>query len=249
MNKIIRLVVIIALLFVGVLFIKNSLFGAVISGALSKAAHVPVEIGSTNIRFLSSAITLKNIKIHNPRSFPDKILLDAPLVSIVFDPPAFFKGQLHFQEVRLNLKEIVVEKNKSGQLNVDAMKPRKEETQKARETKTSSKGAPKLLIDNLYMTIGRVVYKDYSRGGEPLVQSFDINMQDKLYRNIDNPTSLMSLIMTETLTRTTLSHLANLDIGSFKEGASSILDNGFNALGDGSSGVEKKVKDILSLFK
>ncbi|OGW82124.1 MAG: hypothetical protein A3C47_05255 [Omnitrophica bacterium RIFCSPHIGHO2_02_FULL_51_18] len=249
MNKVLRIVVILVVIFFGLTFVKNSVFGSILSGALSKAAHVPVHIGNTQVSLLSTAITLKNLKIHNPRSFQDKILLDAPLVSIDFDPPAFFKGQLHFQEVRLNLKEIVVVKNKNGQLNVDAMKPRKEETQKAREVKKPAKRAPKLLIDKLYLTVGRVVYKDYSLGGEPMIRSFDINMRDRLYTYIDNPTSLISLIMSEALTRTTLSRLANLDIGSFKEGSSGVLDGGLEMLGEGTGEIPSKVKDILSLFK
>lgn len=249
MNKTIRILVIVVIVFFGLTFLKNGLIGSALSAGLSKAAHVPVEIGSTNVRFLSSAITLKNIKIFNPPSFRDRILLDAPLVAIQFDPPAFFKGTLHFRDVRLNLREIVVVKNNAGQLNVDAMKPQKEETRKVQEAKKSGQ-APKLLIDKLSLTVGRVVYKDYSLGGgAPMVQTFDINIQDRVYTNIDNPTSLVSLIMAEALTRTTLGQLANLDIGSFKSGASDILGNGLNMIGDGSGEVQTKVKDILSLFK
>ena len=92
MNKLMRVVVILVVVFFGLTFLKNGIFGSVLSGALSKAAHVPVSIGSTDVRFISSAIPLKNLKIHNPRSFPDKILLDAPLVAIDFDPPALMSS-------------------------------------------------------------------------------------------------------------------------------------------------------------
>lgn len=249
MNKIIRIVVIFAVLFAGAMFVKNSLFGAVLSHALSKAAHMPVTIGSTRIQFIAASITLKDVKIHNPRSFPDRILLDAPLVSIDFDPPSFFKGQLHFEEMRIHLKEVAVVKNKSGQLNVDIMKPRQEDKEKVKATKKSAKESKKLLIDKLYLTIGHVVYKDYSLGGEPMVQSFDINMQDKLYQNIDNPISLLSLIIKEAIMRTTISRLANIDLGAFKEGASGILGDGFDLLGDGTTGVETTVKDLFGFLQ
>ncbi len=43
--------------------------------------------------------------------------------------------------------------------------------------------------------------------------------------------------------------LTNLDIGSFKEGASDIFGGGLDALGDSAGELPTKVKDILGLFK
>ena len=231
---------------------KNGIIQTVLSSSISGIAHVPVSIGSTRAGISSSSIELKNIKIMNPAGFPEKLMLDAPLIAITFDFQSLFKGEAHFREVRLNLQEIVVIKNHDGRLNIDAFKPSKEENEKQKQKKDERKASgkpPKIRIDEFYLTIGRVVYKDYSSGGaEPAVQTFDIDIHDRKYSNIDNPASLMSLIMFEALTRTTLSRILNLDISTFKDGALGAVSGGLGFVGDGAGTVGDAAKNILNLF-
>lgn len=247
MNKIIKIVIIVAVVVVGLNIFKNALAQSIISGALSKATHVPVHIGGVDVRFSSTTIDLKNIRINNPSSFPEKTMLDAPQIYISFDAPALFKGSAHFRDVKLNLKELVVVKNTQGELNVNALKPKESEKQ---ESKKPSEGqAPKLKIDKLSLTIGRVVYRDYSQGGEPNTQVFDVNIQDRQYTNIENIPGLVSLIMFEALTRTSLSKLTDLDIGGFKDQATNLLGDGFGLVKDGTGGLGDTAKGLLKLFK
>ncbi len=243
MNKKVKfLIIVLVILFVGSVA-KNGIFQSVLASALSKAAHVPVRIGGTSVRFLSSGITLKGIKVYNPRSFPERLMVDAPLVSIDFDPAALFKNQLHFKDVKLNVKEVIVIKNRDGSLNINAMKPTEED--KTKSKKGEAKGqVPALQIDRLSLTVGRVVYKDYSAGGEPAIQVFDVNIQDRVYTDIQNPTVLVSLIMSEVLTRTALSRLANLDIGSFTD----ITDQATGLVSGGADTMENAAKNILQMF-
>lgn len=244
------IVAVAALFLIGVA--KNLLIQSVLAASISRAAHVPVGIGHTDASFLKSSIRVKDIRVKNPPGFKEKLMLHAPLIAIHFDVPAFFKGSAHFQEIRLDLKEVVVVKNAQGKLNIDAMKPREEEKKKrkkAREEKAKGK-APKLMIDKLYLTIGRVVYKDYSSGAkEPVVQTFDINIKDRLYAKIDNPSGIISLIMVEALTRTTLSRLADFDVSIFKDGALGAVSGGLGAVGDGADALENTAKGIAGLFQ
>ncbi len=243
MPKPVKIVIIVlAVLFIGS-FLKNGIFQSVLNGALSKAAHVPVRIGGTSVHFFSSGITLKGIKVYNPRSFPERLMVDAPLVSIDFDPAALFKHQLHFKDLKLNVKEVVVIKNRDGNLNVNAMKPTEEDKTKSKKGETKGQ-MPALKIDRLSLTVGRVVYKDYSAGGAPSVQVFDINIQDRVYTNIQNPTVLVSLIMSEALARTTLSRIANLDISSFTD----LKDQATGLVGGGADKMENTAKNILKMF-
>ncbi len=141
-------------------------------------------------------------------------------------------------------------KNKDGKLNIDTVKPSPEEKKEAQEKARPEPGkpAPKLMIDKLTLSIGRVIYKDYSAGGEPQVQTFDVNIQNREFTNIDNPSTIVSLLMFEALTRTTLSSLANLDVNAFKEGGLSALSKGLGVVGEGTDVVENKAKELLNLF-
>ncbi len=121
--------------------------------------------------------------------------------------------------MRLNLKEFVVVKNAEGEVNVNALKPEgeKKEPKKRRapaEPKKKAK-APEMQIDSLRLKIGKVVYKDYSRGGGPFVREFDVNV-DEEYKDIDSPRALIKLIMVKALAGTAVSKLAGIDINELK---------------------------------
>lgn len=250
MKQAIKIVVVVLVVLAVLSTVKNTIVQTMLSAALSKAAHVPVQIGSTRVGFLSASIEIKKLRAYNPNNFPDKLMLDVPQITIHFDPPALFKGQAHFKQVDLNLKELYVIRDKNGRLNVDAVKPTKTETTKAKnDSKAVSEGkAPQLLIDKLSLSIGRVVYKDYSAGPKPAIQTFDINIQNREYRNIQDPGALVSVILFEALTRTTLSRLTDLDLHSFKEGGLNALSDSLGLAGNGKEAVQNAAKKLISLF-
>ena len=250
MNKAVKTVVLIVVVLAVLSTVKNTIAQTILSSTLSNVAHVPVQIGSTHVGLLSAKIDIKKLRVYNPSGFPDKLMIDMPQIFIHFDPPALFKGQAHFKEVKLDLQEMTVVRNKEGKLNVDAVKPTSKQKEEAKEKAKPAPGqkAPKLMIDKLSLSIGRVVYKDYSAGGEPKVQTFDIDIKDREYTNINDPSAVVSLLMFEALTRTTLSSLANLDVSAFKEGGIQALSKGLGIVGDGTEAVENKAKELLNLF-
>jgi uncharacterized protein involved in outer membrane biogenesis len=247
MNKAVKTTILVVVVLAALAIAKNGVTQAVLTSAISSAANVPARIGSVNLSFLSASIRIKNFKLANPAGFPEKIMLDIPQIFIDFNPGALLKGRAHFQEVKLDLKELVVIKNKDGKTNVEAVKPSKQEKKEADQKAKSAGGgkATKLHIDKLSLSIGRVVYKDYSSGGEPATEIFDINIKDREFRDIDNPAQVVSLVMFETLTRTSLSRLAKLDIDSFKEGGIQALSKGLGAVSDGTDAAADAASQLL----
>ncbi len=247
MNKMIKMVVWTVVLVLVLSVAKNAIAQAVLSSAVSTAAHVPARIGGVNLSFISASIRIKNFQLSNPSGFPEKIMVDVPQIFIDFDPAALFRGRAHFEEVRLDLKQLTVIKNKDGKLNVEAVKPSDKDKKQSHEKANAASGgkAPKLHIDKLVLSIGQVVYKDYSVGGEPQVQSFDINIKDREYANIDDPAQVVNLVMFEALTRTSLSRLVSLDLDSFKEGGIQALSKGLGAVTDGTDAVSTTAKQLL----
>ena len=251
MNKIVKNIILAVVVVLALGFFKNGLAQSILTGTMSSVAHVPVRIGGVDLSFLSASIRIKNLEVHNPSGFSDKLMASIPQIFIDFEPSELFKGRAHFKEVRLDLKELTVIKDKNGRLNVDAVKPTEKQKNEAKQKAKAPAGSkpPKLLIDKLSLSIGKVVYKDYSRGGQPQVQTFDINIQNREYRNIDNPSAVVSLVMFEALTRTSLSRLANLDINSFKEGGIDALSKGLGVVSDGTDVVQNTTKQLLNLIK
>ncbi len=247
MKKFAKLVVLLVVIIFVLSFAKNSLVQAVLSGAIANTAHVPVRIGSTHLSLFKASIDIRDFRLGNPSHFREKNLADISRIYADLEPGDLTKSRLHFKDIDLNVKEIVVIKNREGKLNVDALKPTQKE--KAGSQKASAGKAPMLQIDRLKMSIGRVVYRDYSQGEKPVEQVFDINIKDRMYTNIQNPSAVISLIMVEALTRTSIARLANLDMGLFQDGAAGALSKGLGLVGDGVDQAEKTTKGLLSLFK
>ena len=232
-------------------FIKNAIVQAAIEGGISKFLPVSVRIGSTDASFIQTRIQLKGLKVMNPAGIPDRVMADIPLVYIDFDPSGLSKHEAHFQEVRLSLKELIVIKDKNGNLNVNALKPGANKS--AAGQKEAAKPAPagqktSLLIDKMYLSIDKVVYKDYSQGSPPFTQTFDIGIKDREFTHITNPASIASIIMVEAIAKTTLGRIANLDVSLFKDQAEGIFSGAMNLGGGGTQKVEETAKKLFSLF-
>lgn len=240
--KFVKVFLIAAAIFLVLGFLKNSIVQGILEVAISKGFHAPVHIGSTDLSFFKASIELKNIRVQNPPGFPEKNMIDIPQIFIKLDPADLRKGKLHFNDLRIHMEKLTVIKNKKGELNVNTLK-----SAKKAENKKPSK-APELMIDRLSLTIGQVIFKDYSAGGAPQVQTFDIQIKDRVYTRVSNPASIASLIMFEALTRTSLARLADLDMGFFQSSAAGALAEGLGFAKDGAEEVTKTAKNILNMF-
>jgi len=173
-----------------------------------------------NVGILKSIVNIKGLKLYNPKGFTDPVMVDMPEIYVDYDLPAILSGTTHLKEVRLNLAEFLVVKNKDGRLNLDSLKA--VAAQKQGKTAQDASGKPmKIKIDLLKLKIGKAVYKDYS-GATPSVKEFNINIDDT-YTNIDNPNTLVSLIVVKALSGTMIANLANFDVGSLSSSVSGSL--------------------------
>lgn len=244
MNKLIKIGIGIVAVVVGLSMAKNLIFQWAFEGVVSKAAHVPVKTGSTDLNLGSGSITLKNLRVMNPRKYTERLMLDAPLVAIEADIQSFFKNQAHFKNIEIDLKELTVIRSRDGRLNVDAVKPEKKPGAPAEKS-----SGPKLHIDRLSLSIGRVVYKDYSLGDSPTVQTFEVGIRDRVFNDLESPDAVVSVVMFEALTHTALANLADLDLGAFKGNAADVLSKGLNLSEKGADAVQTAARSLSSLFK
>ena len=248
MKKPVKMAVIALTALLALGFVKDAIVHTVLAGSLSKIAHVPVKISSVQVSFLRGSIRLRGLRVYNPRGFGDKLMLDVPQVYIALDTGALFQKRLHFREVKINLKELTVVKNKEGRLNIHALKPGEDEHEREKKQPKKAPKAPKMAMDKLSLSVGQVVYKDYTGPGAPAIQTFHLNMVEREYYNIQNPKALVSLIMFEALTNTTLSRIANLDLGFFKQIGTQAFSDGLGFMGDGKDALEKAAKKLVNLL-
>lgn len=225
------LISIVALLIV-FLLAKNMIIKAGVRAGVKAVTGLKLDIDSMRIGVVTTLVDIKGLRLFNPDTFTDPVMVDLPAIYVDYDLFALLKKKIHLEQVKIDLKEFLVVKNKEGALNLDALKAvqaqgGKETTKEARPATRS----PDIQIDVLELKIGKVVYKDYSRGGEPKIHTFDINI-DERYENITNPNALARLIVVKALTNTTIGRLANFDIGPLADSISGTLRSGVSLATD-----------------
>ena len=172
---------------VGIAITKDQIIKSVVTSAASRIIGAPVHMDGFSMGIFSSTIHITGFTMNNPSGFPEGMLVSCPKINIIFDRASLFKQKPHFLLVDVELKEMVIAKKKEGKLNVDSLKivhPPK-----------SSPPVP-MQIDLLNLSIGRIVYKDYTKGTEPSVRVYDINRHQS-YKSIPTVRQLALLVLAE----------------------------------------------------
>ena len=254
MRKLFIIVSIIFVLLVAVFFGKNLIVKTSVKAGVKAMTGLKLNIKSMNVGILNSLIGINGLQLFNPPGFVDELMVDLPEIYVDYDLGAFIKRKIHLEEVRLNLKEFSVIKNEKGELNLDSLRvveEKKEEKVEGEEKKEKEKTKmPELLIDVLELKIGKVVYKDYSKGTPPKSKEFNVNI-DERYENITNPRAFISLIIVKALKNTTIARLTNFNLGALqenvagklKETTQKVMETADKVIGTGKDDVGKKVKE------
>ena len=196
-------------------FAKNIIAKTSVSAGVKAMTGLKLSMKSMNIGVFRTLIGIKELKLHNPPGFPDKLMVNMPEIYLDYDLGAFLKKKVHLEEIRLNLKEFTVVKNEKGELNLDSLKVVQAQKEGKKPQEQEKGKAPQMQIDSLELKIGKVIYKDYSRGRVPSVREFEINLNER-YENISNPYTLVSLIVVKALMNTTIARLADIDLAGLQ---------------------------------
>lgn len=175
---------------------KDRLIKSSVSLGASKVMGVRVRIDSLSLGLARPVIRVRGFMLYNPQGFPGEPMIDIPKVNVDYDLTALLKKQLRLKRVEFELKEMTVVKSKDGRLNVDELKVA------GKEEKPTEPIA--LQIDYLSLSIGRVVYKDFSKGEKPFIEIFEVNIKDKVFKNISSAQALASLVLLEALKTTAI---------------------------------------------
>lgn len=258
MKKLITLFLVVVVALLGLTLAKNGIAQGAVQGVFKQVTGLDLKIASLNLGILAGKLDARGIRLNNPPGFADPVMVDMPTLLVDLEPASLFKGNVHLEAVELDLKELLVIKNRDGKLNLDYLKPAGSKGTADKPAKPAK--APEMRIDSLRLKIGKVVYKDYSKGGNPSVQEFPLNLNES-YSNITNVNAILPLIITKALMNTTLGKLVNFDVsglvsqldlsganldslglGKFKDLGASAAKQAQGAL----SGATKLLKDTAS---
>lgn len=201
---------------------KDLLIKVSVEKGVELVTGLKLKIGALKVGVFKPVVDIKNLRLLNPSNFPDRTMVDMPEIYVNYDLPAIMGGKIHLPEVRIALKEFVVVKNANGELNLDSLRNVQAQKKGAAPSEGAAGKAPEIQIDSLKLSIGKVIYKDYSKPGSPSVKEFNVNINES-YTNVDNPYSLASLIVVKALMNTSIASLANFDLKGLQGSVGDVL--------------------------
>jgi len=197
MQKKIKIVILAVVILFGFCLVRDFLIKSIVGTVASSVTGTPTHIGGLSLSIIKQSVRISDFKMYSPSGFPRDVLVDIPKIGVVYNMGALLKGRIHLKQLDIELKELGLAKNKEGKLNVDSLKI--VESQKAEE-RGVKKPAKEMAIrmDTVNLSMGRVVNKDYSVAGPPVIKVYDINLK-KTYKNITSAQQLAALIIAEPL--------------------------------------------------
>ncbi|MGB2660834.1 MAG: hypothetical protein WBD04_00420 [Candidatus Omnitrophota bacterium] len=190
----------------GVLFLfRATVAKMAVNYAIEGMVGAPVKVGKLSLDLPNNTVNMTDFKIFNPKGFPKDVLMDISSLKLVFNKITPLRQKdmvITFMDIEL--KEVMVIKNKEGKLNADALKfvPPKGEEKEAKAVPTH------MPVELMELSMGRVVYKDYTVKGAPSVSVFDVNMKDKKYKKMPGVEVVLAIILREALTKAAIQNAA-----------------------------------------
>ncbi len=189
-----------------------------------------MDIGSVRVGILRPVIDIKKMRLYNPEGFPVKLMADIPEIYVRYELAGIFKGNVHIRELRFNLKEFNIVKNSGKAVNLDSLKPVSNKEDGERMAEEEQGELPDIRIDTLYLKAGEVVYTDYSGSvKDPAITRFKVNI-DERFENIEDPYTLVRLIIHRVLMKTTVSNLVDVPMRGVKDISDKAYEMGASAV-------------------
>lgn len=243
MKKIALILIILIVLITSLSIVKDALIKISIQSIVYMSTGLRVDIGGLKTSIPGTFIRISNAVILNPANFDDKIMLDIPEIYIDYDLPAMLRKKIHLNDLRINLREFIVVKNKDARTNLDYIKTFKQKEDVKQKKGSKDSVSPNLQIDNLTIKIGKIIYKDYFQAEEPVVSQYKINI-DSRYKNIKNVDEIVRAIVTRALINTAIGGLP--DFTKFRSTVSGEVQSTLESTKDV---LKKKVDELKDIFK
>jgi uncharacterized protein involved in outer membrane biogenesis len=191
----IRLIILAAVLGVILFLSRNAILRVYVEHEIHARTGMDAEIGRFSIGLAEPEITIQNLRLYNPPDFAGTPFLKIPELHVEYDPVALAQHQLRITLLRLDLGELDIVKNQSGQTNVLSMglaaPLKKTGGGSASQTFTKQTGLEFKGIDVLNISIGRVRFIDLEDQHRNRTQN--IGIENLVIKNVQSRADLAGL--------------------------------------------------------
>lgn len=217
-----RIIVILVVVLAVVLAARNVIVKFVVEKGVEAATGLPLNIQKLDLGLSATHIEISGLNLLSSKEFNNEVMFSSPEIFVDYDLGAILRGKIHLEDIRLDFERLVIIKNKEGNMNLDALKPKTgEEGKEAPAQKPKEGGAqtkaepPRVKIDHLEIKVGKIIYKDYSQGPEPVIKEYNVNISEEM-NNVTDPQNLLGVIAAQAMAKTALTSLGDFNIDAFK---------------------------------
>lgn len=210
------IVFLIIVLLVAAALAKDELAEIYSEKVLSDILGVKVDIGRMTVGFPRTYVKLEDIVVYNPNGYEDKVMGKVTELYVDYEARQLLHREVYLTELKFYLKELNVVKNKEGLVNFTQIKPIKNKQPGEDLEDAHSFFIPRVHIEKMHLKAGQVNYKDYSRRVKPAVHTFNVGV-DSVYYDIDDPYTLIRLIISQTIHNTMVSHIIQIPMNEVSD--------------------------------
>ncbi|MCP4667939.1 MAG: hypothetical protein GY849_16440 [Deltaproteobacteria bacterium] len=188
----VRITLFVAALFVSALLVgHNILIKWAVGAALERSLGVKLQMGSFRAGITKSVVKVGDVTLMSPEGFEDEPMMKASLVYADYELGPLLNKEIHLTYLKLDAGEIVVVKNREGKVNIHEARKAMEQGRRSQgreekkgKGKRGKHDGPLFKIDLLVMSLGKVVFKDYSTGDKPQMKTIPFSFTEAQFRDV-----------------------------------------------------------------
>lgn len=174
------LLAILVVLFFLVITARNMIVKSIMEKGVNESVGQKITVGDVDVGITGTEIKFDKLEIYNPSGYTDKLLADVRELYIDYALMDIIKGFIHLPELKIGIKEMNVEKDKNGVLNLEHFKGKKE----GAKPEVENKEGKKFLINKMDLEIDTIRYRDNTKT-PPELKELQIDFR-KTFNNIDS---------------------------------------------------------------
>ncbi len=171
-----------------------------LTGVVRHATGCELSVGSLDVGLLDTDLMARNVVLKSPEGFADEPMAVADAVFVDYELRPLLHGSFHFTRLDLNINRITLVRNREGRLNVEVFNTNVRNRGVSRTRGSVSHTAvvvsggggdagsgseeEDFFVENGTLTVGSIVYKDYSAGSSPLVTPIPLKFEKLQLHNV-----------------------------------------------------------------
>ena len=167
------------LLVISFFAMKHIVLVSVAKNLVKHFLALEIHMNSVSLNPVNGSITVKGLKIYNPRGFKDRVLGYVPLVVLDFKPKTLLEKGTFFDSIVIHVKELNIIRNEDDVVNLSQVR--------ALTPQEKAKEVPPFLVDSYVVEVGKVRCIDYTKEEEREKEIIlDIKEEYKNLKDTDN---------------------------------------------------------------